>query len=297
MSRAPLLLVLGATGCAGRGVVEAAVAAGRAVLAVAEDAAALQALRQQYPQADLGVLAMPLRSDGDAAALAEAVRNGGRRLQAVIATIGGESASGRLLDQPAEVLRNTLDQDLLPHLVAARHLFPLLPASQHTRYLLVGGPGGGYPWAGYGHRSIAAAALRMLARVLHEEARREGIRVQLLSVDAPLRGADGDVHACAEWPQAAAVGRRALALLEREAPARGGVPAIVDYAASAALTSSKVEVASSPPIRTLPPAVRAADAALRAAPDVPARDLQDARDLLDTFRSFPHPGHRHDEHS
>ncbi|WP_407353536.1 SDR family NAD(P)-dependent oxidoreductase [Luteimonas sp. R10] len=293
----PVLLVLGATGCAGRGVVEAAVAAGRAVLAVAEDAAALQALRQQHARADLGVLAALLRSDGDAAALAEAVRRRGRRLEAVVAAIGGEGACGRLLDQPAEVLRSTLDRDLLPHLVAARHLFPLLPASQRTRYLLVGGPGGSYPWAGYGHRSIAAAALRMLARVLHEEARREGVRVQLLSVDAPLRGADDDVHACAEWPQAAAVGRRALALLERDPPVRGGLPAIVDYAASAALTSSEVEVASSAPARSAPPAVRAAEVASRTAPDVPARDLQDARDLLDTLRSLPHPGHRHDEHS
>lgn len=292
----PVLLVLGATGCAGRGVIEAAVAAGRPVLAVADDAAALQALRQQYPGADLTVLAAPLRSDADAATLAETLRDGDRRLHAVIATIGGEGACGRLLDQPADILRATLDQDLLPHLVAARHLFPLLPPSQRTGYLLVGGPGGGYPWAGYGHRSIAAAALRMLARVLHEEARREGIRVQLLSVDAPLRGADGDAHACAEWPQAAAVGRRALALLERDAPARGGVPAIVDYAASAALTSSKVEVASSRRDAPFSPAAHAAEVALRPSADLPARDLQDARDLLDTFRSLPHTGSHHDEH-
>ena len=68
-----------------------------------------------------------------------------------------------MLDHPAAFLRQTLDDDLLPHLAAARHLLPLLAQAGRTgTYVLIGGPGADRPWAGYGHRSIATAALRML---------------------------------------------------------------------------------------------------------------------------------------
>ncbi|MDH5821845.1 SDR family NAD(P)-dependent oxidoreductase [Luteimonas sp. RD2P54] len=264
------LLVLGATGAVGRGVVAAAAASRRPVLAVSADGAGLRALRARHPDADLTTIAAPLRSEADAAALAVRLRD--RALCGVIATIGTEAARGRLLDQPAEVLRRTLDEDLLPHLFAARHLFPLLPRHDRgTGYVLVGGPGGEYPWAGYGHRSIAAAALRMLARVLHDEAGRAGLRVQLLTLDTPVRSDGNHAHACAEWPLAEAVGRRALALLAC-APARGAAPAVVPYASAPDLTSSEVEVATF--------AAAHAEGAADTAPE-----LRDARALLDAIAS------------
>src|SRR3546814_13447028 len=71
--------------------------------------------------------------------------------------------------------------------LAARHLLPLLAEHGHGGYVLIGGPGAEHPWAGYGHYSIGAAALRMLARVLHDEARTLPVRVQLLAIDSPAR--------------------------------------------------------------------------------------------------------------
>ncbi|NZA26199.1 SDR family NAD(P)-dependent oxidoreductase [Luteimonas sp. SJ-92] len=268
------LLVLGATGAVGRGVVSAAVRSRRPVVAVSSDAAGLRQLHRCHPDADLITVAASLHSEADAAALAGRLRD--RTPCGVIAAIGAEAARGRLLDQPAAVLRRTLDEDLLPHLFAARHLFPLLPRHDRgTGYVLIGGPGGEYPWAGYGHRSIAAAALRMLARVLHDEAGRAGLRVQLLTLDTPVRSDDNRAHACAEWPLAEAVGRRALALLAC-APARGAAPAVVPYAGAPDLTSSEVEVATS----------AAAHAEGTAGP---ARELRDARALLDAIASTSPP--------
>lgn len=289
----PAVLVLGAGGGFGRGVVEAAVEAGRPVVAVAAGEAALWTLRARHPQADLTALAAPLRSDGDAARLASRLRALRRPLDGAIAAIAGEHACGRLLDRPADLLRRALDEDLLPHLSAARQLFPLLSrsAGDSVGYVLLGGPGGGYPWAGYGHRSIAAAALRMLARVLHEEARREGVRVQLLSVEAPVRGGEDDPHACAGWPRAAAIGRRALALLERHP---GAVPAVVEYPDAWLLDAGEAEVASSRPAAST---ARVTDAAIQPSSLLPARDLRAARRLLDALSPPPHPGPRHDEHS
>ncbi len=214
VTRAPVV-VLGATGCVGRGVVEAALAAGRPVIAVARDKSGLQCLKSQHAKADLSVVAGSISSDADGERLAKALAKLGRPIGGVIAAVSGSSSRGRLLDHPAAYLRQRLDEDLLPHLAAARHLLPLLAqGNRGGTYVLIGGPGAEQPWAGYGHRSIATAALRMLARVLHEEARSIGVRVQLLSIDSPVTTELNREHACAQWPSAIAVGQRALALVE-----------------------------------------------------------------------------------
>ena len=221
------VVVLGATGGVGRGVVEAALATGRPVIAVARDKAGLQCLRGKFPDADLSVVPGSVSSDGDGERLARALSKLGRPIDGVIAAVCGSAARGRLLDHPAAFLRQTLDDDLLPHLAAARHLLPLLSQAGRTgTYVLIGGPGADRPWAGYGHRSIATAALRMLARVLHEEARTIGVRVQLLAIDSPVCTELNRANACEQWPSALAVGQRALALVEPDGlqPADAVVP-------------------------------------------------------------------------
>jgi len=209
------LLILGATGGVGRGVVAAAAKAGRPVIAVARDKAGLQKLQARHPDADITLLQGSVANEDQGAKLADAVRELGQPLGGVIVAVCGGGGRGRLLDQPATALRRTFDEDLLPHLVAARHLLPLLAASKRGGYVLIGGPGGEQPWAGYGRRSIGAAALRMLARVLHDEARSHAVRVQLLLVDTPVRTEENLGHACSRWPDVLAVGQRAIALVDR----------------------------------------------------------------------------------
>jgi NAD(P)-dependent dehydrogenase (short-subunit alcohol dehydrogenase family) len=272
------VLVLGADGDVGLGVARAALEAGRAVIAVAKDPGALGALAAQHPGAALRTLEASIASDGDAAELAARLRALDIGFDGVIASIAGEHVCGRLIDQPADVLRRTLDQDLMPHLFAARHLFPLLPQDGRHGYVLVGGPGGDYPWAGYGHCSIAAAALRMMARVLHDEAARHGLRVQLLSLDAPVGTDANATYAGSAWPKAVVVGRRALSLL---AGATSPAPAVVGVSPSPRAS------APHPARRDRPHA-----------PDhVPARELRDARALLSSLSTLPptSPGILHDE--
>lgn len=276
----PAVLILGAGSDVGRGLVQAAVEAGRPVVAVSQDADALQALQAQHAGAALHALQASVSSDDDAAALAARLRALPIGFDGVIASLAGTHPCGRLIDQPADVLRRTLDEDLMPHLFAARHLFPLLPHDGRHGYVLVGGPGGDYPWAGYGHCSIAAAALRMTARVLHDEAGRHGLRVQLLSLDAPVGTEANAAHAGSAWPKAVAVGRRALAMLDagREAPA--SAPAIVGFAPSPSAPGGKPSSVSS-----------------HALDHVPARELRDARALLSSLSVLPptSPGILHDE--
>lgn len=214
----PPLIVLGATGTIGAHVVARAVAQGRRVVAVARDADALATLRAAHG-ARVTPLVADITTDADAAALAASVqRLPGPPAGAVIAAIRGRTETGRVLDAPADFLRRRLDEDLIPHLVAARHLLPLLAAQPRAGYVLVGGPGAAQPWAGYGHHSIGAAALRMLARVLHEEARTLPVRVQMLAIDSPVRTAANAGHACTQWPEADAIARHALRLVDGAVP-------------------------------------------------------------------------------
>lgn len=207
----PAVLVVGATGTVGRGVVAAALAAGHPLVAVARSRTRLRALRTAYPDADISLVPATIDTDEDAAWLARSVRRLRRPLLGCVVAIRADGARGRISDQPSERLVQTLTRELRPQLALARGVLPLLGDGQG--YVVVGGPGDERPWAGYGHRSVASAALRMLARVLHDELRPRGVRVQLLAVESPVRPHAGAACACPEWPTADTVGSRALALL------------------------------------------------------------------------------------
>ena len=289
------LVVLGATGAIGAAVVDAALKAAQPVIAVARDAATLAALRERHPGADLTIVDASVGSDGEAAALAQRLRDLGRPVSGVVAAIRGHIERGRLLDQPAEFLGTRLDEDLLPHLFAARHLLPLLAEHGHGGYVLIGGPGAEHPWAGYGHYSIAAAALRMLARVLHDEARTLPVRVQLLAIDSPARTDANARHACSNWPGADSIARHALALLDPQD--RRPPQAVVSYDAQplgfdlwsddidGPPAGTSVSRAASPDpagrLAARPPPQEQAQETERPHGPLPARCLQDARSLLD----------------
>lgn len=269
------VLVVGATGTVGRGVVAAALAAGRAVIAVARDAARLQALREAHAGTDLTAVAGSLSTDAEAERLVDALRALQRPIAAVVVAIAGTPVRARLLDTPAQALEATLAGDLLPHAVAARHLLPLMAAANRGGgYLIVGGPASRCAWAGYGRHSVAAAALRMLAQVLHDEARSTSQRVQLLSVETPIRD-EGALLACADRPTARAVGERALQLVLCDR-CTDATRAVVTFGERVGAVSKP------PPLFRRPGVAAAANAQL---PDIGAdagtqRSLDDARTLL-----------------
>jgi NAD(P)-dependent dehydrogenase (short-subunit alcohol dehydrogenase family) len=317
----PAVLILGATGTIGRGAVKAAVDAGWPVVAVARDAQALEELRRRHPDAPLQVLPGSVSDDAGAAELVAELQRLDRPFAGVIAALGAGGERGRLLDQSSDQLRHAFDDVVLPHLVAARHLLPWLGASgRNCGYVVIGGPGGRYPWAGYGHRSIAAAAVRMLARVLHGEARQFSVRLQLLEVESPVRTDDNEKHACKQWPCVEHIGRKALELLRHRNDTRC-MEAVVDY------RSDTCTSGEAPPVETLsvesevPRSSSSAreesddgvtrglgessqrDSSPKATPQemdsdaslLPARCLQDVRTLLDTITSPKAPVKKNQE--
>jgi NAD(P)-dependent dehydrogenase (short-subunit alcohol dehydrogenase family) len=319
----PAVLILGATGVVGSGAVKAAVEAGWPVVAVARDAGALERLRLRYPAAKLQTVVGSVGDDASASDLVAELQRRARPYLGVIAALGMGDERGRLLDQPSEQLRRSFDEAVLPHLIAARHLLPWLADSgRNCGYVVIGGPGGRNPWAGYGHRSIAAAAIRMLARVLHTEAQAYAVRLQLLEVESPVRTDDNEKHACEQWPCVEHIGRKALALLKHRNDASCS-DAVIDYrncqgnvsedrdpeprddrvetapphsspAQHADLTfqsgQARSSASTSPAFADPSPQEMDSDASL-----LPARCLQDARNLLEKITPSNIPTNKNQE--
>lgn len=289
------LVVLEAAGTLGRGVVAAALEAGYPVVAVDHRREALSALpTPPAPHPPLIRVDGDVRSEAAALQLAETLSGIGRPLAAVVVAGDVGGLRGRLLDQPLEASCAGLLAALAPPLAAARHLLPLL--ADHGRggsFVLIGGPGGVHPWAGYGHRSVTEAALRMLARVLHREARALGVRAQLLSTGTPLAAlpAPGpQAQAMIAQSLALAIGRRVLQLLAPGASAE----AIVEFAMPAASFPYGAIAPATPSTETQAANAQSTDSPSAA---LPAGCLEDARALLQRFARTVHPLSRNQESS
>jgi len=229
------VIVLDAAKPVGRGVVETCLAASRPVIAVTRDPKGLVALRErqaEFERKGIELLVVEGSVDDEAAAerLAGEIRALERPLAGVVLSLCGEPPRGRVLDQPARELNRRLELDLLPHQAAARHLLPLLSESgRNGGYVVIGSAGTDHPWAGYGYRSIAAAAIAMLVRVLHNEARLLGVRVQMLAVSRPVKTEENHGCACPGWPDANQLARQALDLVD-QIESRHPVSAMVRFA-------------------------------------------------------------------
>jgi NAD(P)-dependent dehydrogenase (short-subunit alcohol dehydrogenase family) len=239
------VVIIDAADRAGRGIVQAALRADRPVVAVSKDSAELARLRNESPRADLVTLDGSIANESDSALLAAALRDLERPIDGIVIATSGAPLSGRILDHSVEKFQQRLQDDLFPQLAAARSLLPLLTRwGRNGSYVVIGSPGAEHPWSGYSYCSIAAAAMTMLVRVLHEEARALDVRVQMLAVNRPIRTAENCGCAGKGWPDAVAIGERALALIDRIEP-RIADEAVVSFTPRPALAQRAKPAATS----------------------------------------------------
>jgi NAD(P)-dependent dehydrogenase (short-subunit alcohol dehydrogenase family) len=210
------VVVLGATGAVGSEVTAELLARGHHVIAVARNAERLQALAGRVNAGErLALIARSVANEFDASLLVQALREQPRQVTAVVASLRGSVESGRLLDRSASDLLRALDQDVVTHFIAAKHLLPLLAESgEDGLYLTLSGPMGACAWSGYGHLSVAAASLQMLTRVVREEAKELPVIVQQLQIGTPVRSEANAGCACPDWLGADEVARRVATLVE-----------------------------------------------------------------------------------
>jgi NAD(P)-dependent dehydrogenase (short-subunit alcohol dehydrogenase family) len=224
----PAILILDAANGIGRGVTEVALEAGQPVVAVSTDRAYLAELVARHPEPRLVAVEAGVTSDAEGAALARRLRDLARPLAGVVIANCREPSRGRVIDQSLDTLEQRLFDDLRPQFALARHLLPLLAsAGRNGGYVVIGSPGSEQPWAGYGIRSISSAANAMLVRVLHDEARSLGVRVQMLAIRRPAQTHENARIACAGWPAATDIARQALALVAQRDPQLANTPVVM----------------------------------------------------------------------
>lgn len=209
------VVVLGASGGIGRAIVSELIAAGCQVVAVARSREGLDMLARRVaaPQ-QLTLLQGSVATDADAVRLVQQLRELRGQVATVIASVGGPVEGGRLIDRPASFLSRTFDDNVVANFIAARHLLPLLAESgRDGLYLLLGSPAAECTWAGYGHLSVSAVALRMLIQVLREEVKELPVTVRQLQLGTPVRTEKTVKCACPDWISADEVARRVVDLI------------------------------------------------------------------------------------
>lgn len=148
------------------------------------------------------------------AAIAHALGRLEQRPGHAVVMLGGKFRPGRLLDGDEHQMQQAFDENLRPHLLAARALLPVLAANDAaSTYLVLGGPAAESPWCGYGCQSVASAALRSMTQVLRDEMSATRVRVRQLSVCTPIRCDSNRDNACVVWPNTLEVGHRIADLL------------------------------------------------------------------------------------
>jgi NAD(P)-dependent dehydrogenase (short-subunit alcohol dehydrogenase family) len=234
----PTLVIVGATGGIGQGLMAEALQAGYRVVAVARDGARLAALAARFhAHPGLETIAASVADDASAAALVQALKRRAARYAGVVVSINAPLARAKLVERDGSFLADSLGANVVAHFVAARHLVPMLAElSPGALYLALNGAAADFPWAGYGHVSVGAAALRMLGRVLREEYAESGVRIQQLQLDRHVKTHRSGDCECPGWLAASDVGRRVVELVRSS---RGVVPVVhLDHHVAAAAATT-----------------------------------------------------------
>ncbi|MDY0012566.1 MAG: SDR family oxidoreductase [Rhodocyclaceae bacterium] len=208
------IVVIGATGDVGQGIVDQLLRAGYRVIAAGRSVERLERLRSRL--AGVGVLEVVAGSveDEDAAAsLVEQVGKLAHRLAGVVVSVNAPLEAMSLPNTRSGAFMEVLRTNLATHLVAAKSFIPALPAG--ANYLAIGGGMADLVVPGMGVLSMCQAAQRVMFRVLAEEMKDRGVRIQELMLVSMIAGESkrGQAHP-KWWITDEEVGRHVLAILE-----------------------------------------------------------------------------------
>lgn len=206
------LVVIGATGDVGRGIVRALIERGHAVAAAARNLARLSELHREMGVPNgLHIVRGALDDDAAAGRLLDAARAVLPAIDGVAVAINAPRERTDLLPLDSDRFAGFLASDLVAHFTAARTFIPALSAA--GTYVGIGGGSADFILEGGAHMSIAQAALRMMHRALAHEAK--GRHVRQLTVASVVNGATTRAQADPAWVTAEEIGAQVAAMIER----------------------------------------------------------------------------------
>lgn len=186
-------LILGGAGFVGEGIVRSFLEEGAFVIVPSRSPERLQGLRKLLgPLANERLVTVPSSTGtlAGAEALRDQILERMKRLDAVVASLGGFREGPRLVDTTLEEFGKVLSDNLLSHFIAARTFIPVLAPG--ATYTFVAGLAAEVPAARTGPVAIAMAGQQVLQRVLAEEMRDSGVRINELLVKSVMSRARGE---------------------------------------------------------------------------------------------------------
>jgi NAD(P)-dependent dehydrogenase (short-subunit alcohol dehydrogenase family) len=204
------LLIVGAAGDVGQGIVGAAIEAGWNVVAAGRDRAKLEAVAARHSSASLTCVAgdIATQTGADALWITASVAFGG--FAAVVVTVNAANPAQPLAAWSEQGLVGFLAGNVATHFVAAKAWLPRLPDS--GMFIGIGGGTADFIFPGMVPMSMAQAALRMLYRGLAKEYK-GGAHVRELMIVSMVAGASNRASAAPDWIASEDVGRHICAIL------------------------------------------------------------------------------------
>lgn len=204
------LLVAGASGDVGTGIVRATAAAGWTVVGVARNEEKLALLGESLPPGTFYAAGGDISTEDGALKVWETAKRQAGRIDAVVVSVNAANRPAPLLHWTAEDLGQMLRANLLTHFIAAKIWLQRLPRS--GTLLGIGGGTADFVLPQLAHLSMAQAAQRMLYRGLAKE-HIGGARVCELMLVSMINGASKRAEAKPEWITENEVGRHVCAIL------------------------------------------------------------------------------------
>lgn len=176
-----VVLVAGGTGAVGGGIVKAFIEAGAQVLVPSRTPEKGETLRAETGAAEsrLTILNGDVGNTEDAARIRQQILTDFGKLDAVVAALGGWWQGSPLTGVSLETWNKILQNNLTVHFIAAKTFVPALMQNGGS-YTLIGGFSAELAVVGAGPICVAGAGQMMLAKMLAEENKDAGVRVNQL---------------------------------------------------------------------------------------------------------------------
>jgi NAD(P)-dependent dehydrogenase (short-subunit alcohol dehydrogenase family) len=206
------LLVVGASGDVGRGIVAEALASGRKVVAAGRDAARLEPLAREHDGTELACVTGDLASEEGAKKLWENARDAHGNIDDVVVSVQSTASLRQLAETSAEELSASYASNVITHFNAARTFLPLMP--ENGMLVGIGGGTADFIFPKMADISMGQAALRMLYRGLAKECR-TGAQPRELMIVSMVAGESNRDTAPSDWLTDREVGRHVCSILDR----------------------------------------------------------------------------------
>lgn len=207
------IVVIGATGDVGHGIVAVLLDRGHRVAAVARTEARLRALHAELGAPErLHVVPGSLGSDAEADRARDAAGAALPALDGVVVAVNAPRRRAALASLASPEFRDAIGADLVTHFAAVRAFAPALAPG--GVYVGIGGGAADFVLAGAAHLSVAQAGLRMLYRALAHELGPGGVELKELIVASVVNGASTRHGADPAWVTDREIGAQVAAMIE-----------------------------------------------------------------------------------